>query len=129
MKKLLISIITGLSVLFIPSLAKPEIVHISALGCNAETVRNKSIAEQCADALANHGDWPLTPYISGLHTENGLVVSIHTDYGSIMLHCLNKSNSVLITLIKLKGTVSTLELKKIIKAYFEAKTVKIQTAS
>jgi hypothetical protein len=106
--------------------AKAEFINITALHCNPEAIRNKVLLEQCIDAIAAEYEWSATPYTSTLHNEAGLVIPLYTDHGTITLQCINRSNAVLISIIKLKGKITLAELKKIIRTYLETTNIKIQ---
>ena len=109
--------------------AKVEFINITALHCNPEAIRNKTLLEQCVDAIAAEYSWSAASYASPVHTESGFLIPLHAGQRTMTLQCINKSNAVHISIIKLKGNVTVAELKKIIKSYLETANVQIKISA
>lgn len=128
MKNILFSLIALLTVAFAqPNCwAKTEFINVTVLNCNPEAIRNKAVIEQSVSAIADAHDWPAAPYSTIVYTDNGLICTVHTEDGTCILKCVNHSNKVLVALIKLKGTTSSAELKRIIATCLGTTNIKIQ---
>lgn len=111
------------------SYSNVQSINITAFECNSEIIRDKNSIEQCAQTITDDCGWEEIVNTHSMYTNNGLVVTLYTDNGSVTIHCLNKKNMILIDIMRIKGKCSYLHMKNIIKNMLQAARIKISLST
>jgi hypothetical protein len=135
MKKIILSL--GLVAAFANTLtfgAQPQSVLITGTSIDSEQLLDAHNASACEQEIITYLGWDdsilYLPNNPIMHTDNGLVMTIHTSNGSVSIYCAHKLNTVCVDIMLFDRTVNASDKKalaSIVSTSFETSYVTIKT--